>query len=120
MVVGVLKEIKEGEYRVAIVPAIVEYLARDGHTHPVYIEEGVVHYCVANMPGAVAGTSTHALTNATGRYILELTNKGWRQAISESPALAKGLNIAEGKVVLPQVAGLFGYKQYDIASFRTQ
>ena len=79
------------------------------HTHPVYIEENVVHYCVANMPGAVAGTSTHALTNVTGRHILALANKGWRQAMSDSPPLAKGLNIANGKVVLPQVAQLFGY-----------
>lgn len=79
------------------------------HTNPVYLEEGVVHYCVANMPGAVAGTSTHALTNVTGHYILDLANKGWRQALADSPPLAKGLNIAEGKVVLPQVAELFGY-----------
>jgi len=77
------------------------------HTDPVYIGEGVVHYCVANMPGAVAGTSTHALTNVTAPYVLELADKGWQSTISESPPLAKGLNTAEGKVVLPQVAELF-------------
>lgn len=80
------------------------------HSHPVYIEEGVVHYCVANMPGAVAGTSTYALTNATGRYILQLANKGWKQAMRESIMLKKGLNIALGKVTLPAVAELFGYE----------
>lgn len=79
------------------------------HTHPVFIEEGVVHYCVANMPGAVAGTSTYALTNVTTHYILDLANKGWKQALADSPVLAKGLNVAEGEVVLPQVAELFGY-----------
>ena len=80
------------------------------HSHPVFIEEGIVHYCVANMPGAVAGTSTYALTNATGRYMLQLANKGWKQALKDSPALKKGLNIALGKVTLPAVAELFGYE----------
>lgn len=79
------------------------------HANPVYLEEGVVHYCVSNMPGAVAGTSTYALTNATGRYVMELANKGWKQALRENPTLAKGLNISHGKVVLPAVAELFGY-----------
>ncbi len=79
------------------------------HTNPVYLEEGVVHYCVANMPGAVAGTSTYALTNATGRYVMALATKGWKRALDDDPTLAKGLNIAEGKVVLPAVAELFGY-----------
>lgn len=80
------------------------------HSNPVYIEEGIVHYCVANMPGAVAGTSTYALTNATGRYILQLANKGWKQALADSAALRKGLNIAYGKVTLAAVAELFGYE----------
>jgi len=80
------------------------------HAHPVFIEEGIVHYCVANMPGAVAGTSTYALTNATGRFILQLANKGWKQALKDSHALRKGLNIALGKVTLPEVAELFGYE----------
>ena len=80
------------------------------HTHPTYIEEGVVHYCVANMPGAVAGTSTYALTNVTGRYMLQLAKKGWKQALRESLVLRKGLNIAYGKVIQPAVAELFGYE----------
>jgi alanine dehydrogenase len=79
------------------------------HTDPIYMEEGIVHYCVANMPGAVAGTSTYALTNVTGRYLLQLANLGWKQAIETNPVLRKGLNIANGKVVLSEVAELFGY-----------
>ncbi len=80
------------------------------HSKPIYMEEGVVHYCVANMPGAVAGTSTYALTNATGKYMLQLASKGWKQALKESPALRKGLNIANGKITLAAVAELFGYE----------
>jgi len=80
------------------------------HTDPIYIEEGVVHYCVANMPGAVAGTSTYALTNATGRYINQLASLGWKQAVRENPAILKGLNIAFGKIYLSEIAGLFGYE----------
>ncbi len=68
-----------------------------------------MHYCVANMPGAVAGTSTYALTNVTSRYTLEIANKGWRQALRDNRALRRGLNIAYGKVILPQIAELFGY-----------
>ena len=86
------------------------------HSKPVYVEEGIVHYCVANMPGAVAGTSTYALTNATGRYILQLANKGWKQALKDSPALRKGLNIAYGKVTLAAVAEQFGYEPAPIES----
>lgn len=84
------------------------------HAQPVYMEEGVVHYCVSNMPGAVAGTSTYALTNATGRYVLQLARKGWKDAMRSNPALMRGLNIAGGKVVLPQVAELFGYQPADL------
>jgi len=80
------------------------------HTDPIYIEEGVVHYCVANMPGAVAGTSTYALTNATGRYINQLAAIGWKQAVRENPAVLKGLNIAFGRVYLSEIAELFGYE----------
>ena len=85
------------------------------HSHPVYIEEGVVHYCVANMPGAVAGTSTYALTNVTGWYVQDLADKGWKQALRESPELLKGLNIACGKVTLPAIARLFGYPETPVA-----
>ena len=78
------------------------------HSEPVYIEEGIVHYCVANIPGAVPNTSTLALTNATLRYALNLADKGWRKACQDDSSLAKGLNIVEGKVVYKAVADVFG------------
>jgi alanine dehydrogenase len=77
------------------------------HRNPTYIVEGVVHYCVTNMPGAVAGTSTYALTNVTLPYVRQLANLGWRRALSESQPLRHGLNLAEGKVVLPALAELY-------------
>ena len=79
------------------------------HSHPTYIVEGVVHYCVANMPGAVAGTSTFALTNETLPYARQIANKGWKAALRENKALASGLNIAGGKVSLLDIAEQFGY-----------
>ena len=77
------------------------------HEDPIYIIDGIVHYCVANMPGAVPYTSTIALTNATLEYALELANKGWRTACSENMALKKGLNVVQGKVVYSAVAEAF-------------
>ncbi len=74
------------------------------HAEPTYIEEGVVHYCVANMPGAVAATSTYALNNATLPYGLALADKGYRQALSESPNFLAGLNVCKGKVTFQAVA----------------
>ena len=78
------------------------------HSDPVFVEDGIIHYCVANIPGAVPNTSTLALTNATLRYALALADKGWQQACKDDPALAKGLNIVEGKVVFKAVADVFG------------
>lgn len=78
------------------------------HSAPVYIEEGIVHYCVANIPGAVPNTSTLALTNATLKYAVALADKGWQQACKDDAALAKGLNIVEGKVTFKPVADLYG------------
>lgn len=74
------------------------------HKDPVYLKHGVVHYSVANMPGAVARTSTFALANATLPYALELANKGWRQAVQENPALAEGVNTVDGRITYPAVA----------------
>ncbi|MEN6414690.1 MAG: alanine dehydrogenase [Veillonellales bacterium] len=74
------------------------------HSDPVYIKYGVVHYSVANMPGAFARTSTLALTNATLSYALDIANKGWRQALLDDPGLAKGLNVYDGKVTFKGVA----------------
>jgi alanine dehydrogenase len=84
------------------------------HSEPVYIEEGVVHYCVTNMPGAVAGTSTYALTNVTLPYALEIANKGYRKAIKENKALARGVNIINGKVTCRAVAETLGIRYYTI------
>ncbi|MBR1409621.1 MAG: alanine dehydrogenase [Prevotella sp.] len=77
------------------------------HSDPVYIEDGIVHYCVANIPGAVPNTSTLALTNATLRYAIALADKGWQRACKDDAALAKGLNIVGGKVVFKAVADVF-------------
>ena len=78
------------------------------HSDPVYTEQGIVHYCVANIPGAVPNTSTLALTNATLRYAIALADKGWQKACEDDPALAKGLNIVEGRVTYKAVADVFG------------
>ena len=78
------------------------------HTDPIFIEDGIVHYCVANIPGAVPNTSTLALTNATLKYALALADKGWKQACKDDAALAKGLNIVEGKITFKAVADAFG------------
>lgn len=74
------------------------------HSDPVYIKHGVVHYSVANIPGAVARTSTFALTNVTIPYALEVASKGWRKAIVDNSALAKGVNLVEGKITYKAVA----------------
>ncbi len=74
------------------------------HSNPTYTIDGIIHYAVANIPGAVPRTSTLALTNATLPYAIRLADKGWRQACKEDKALALGVNIVEGKVVLPAVA----------------
>jgi len=77
------------------------------HENPVYVEENVLHYCVANMPGAVPQTSTRALTQATLPYALSIANKGWEKACAENPALAKGLNIRAGKILHKGVSEAF-------------
>lgn len=77
------------------------------HENPVFVIDDVLHYCVANMPGAVPFTSTLALTNATLPYVLQLANKGWRKACEDNPVLKKGLNIVEGRVVYQEVAEAF-------------
>jgi alanine dehydrogenase len=74
------------------------------HSKPTYVEEGVVHYCVANMPGAVARTSTFALNNATLPYVLALADKGYRQALADDPHLLRGLNVHRGEVTYEAVA----------------
>mgnify|MGYP004450435805 CR=1 FL=1 len=78
------------------------------HSEPVYEIDGIVHYAVANIPGAVPNTSTMALTNATLRYAVALADKGWRKACKDDPALREGLNVVEGKVTYQAVADVFG------------
>jgi len=86
------------------------------HENPTYIIDDVVHYCVANMPGAVPYTSTLALTNATLPYAIKLAGNGWKKAAQESQDLRKGLNVINGKVVYKAVADAFGLPYTDIAS----
>lgn len=85
------------------------------HRDPIYHVDGIVHYCVANMPGAVATTSTYALTNATLPYILKLSQNGLG-ALSSDPGFLKGLNVAQGKVTYKAVADQFGYEHVDPTS----
>ena len=83
------------------------------HADPVYVVDGVTHYCVANMPGAVPRTSTYALNNATLPFVLALAAKGWRKALADDPHLRNGLNVANGKVTCKPVADVLGYKFVD-------
>ncbi len=86
------------------------------HSDPVYEVDGIVHYCVANIPGAVPNTSTLALTNATLKYAVALADKGWRQACKDDEALRKGLNIVGGKVTFKAVADVWNmpYEPIDL------
>ncbi|HCA04086.1 MAG TPA: alanine dehydrogenase [Halomonas campaniensis] len=86
------------------------------HAEPTYIVDGIVHYCVANMPGAVARTSTLGLTNATLPFVLALADKGWQQALKDDPHFLTGLNVHNGQVTYQAVADAFGLKSIDPAS----
>jgi alanine dehydrogenase len=78
------------------------------HSDPVYVVDGVTHYCVANMPGAVPITSTKALTNATLPYVEAIANNGLAAAVDADPALAKGVNVINGKLTYEAVAEAHG------------
>ncbi len=78
------------------------------HSEPVYMLDGIVHYAVANIPGAVPNTSTIALTNATLRYVVALADKGWQQACCDDAALARGVNMVDGKCTYEAVAKVWG------------
>jgi alanine dehydrogenase len=82
------------------------------HSNPIYISDGVVHYCVTNMPGVVPHTSTYALTNATLPYALDIADHGLLQACARSGALRLGLNTYAGKLVHPAVAESLGMKPH--------
>ncbi|WP_029040745.1 alanine dehydrogenase [Cucumibacter marinus] len=79
------------------------------HAEPTYMVGDVVHYCVANMPGAVARTSTYALNNVTLRFAMDIANKGWKQALKDDRHLKNGLNVCDGKVTCAPVARDLGY-----------
>ena len=92
----------------------VETIKPTTHEAPTYMVDGVVHYGVANMPGAVPRTSTLALTNATFPYTRRLAKRGWRAACEADPALALGLNVVDGKVVYPGVAEAFNLHLHEL------
>ena len=87
------------------------------HIDPTFVVDGVVHYCVANMPGAVAKTSTLALTNATLPYTVQIANKGWKRAMKENNELKLGANVVNGKVTYKGVAEAFGLELAPIDTF---
>ena len=106
-----LKRMKQGAVVVDVAVdqgGCVETIRPTTHDNPIYVVDGVIHYGVANMPGAVPYTSTLALTNATFPYALTLANKGWREACRGDRSLALGLNVVQGKVTYPGVAEAFG------------
>lgn len=83
------------------------------HDDPVFVKGGIIHYCVANMPGAVPRTSTYALTNVTLPYALELANKGYKKALKENAYLAQGLNVYDGKITYKAVADAFDMDYFE-------
>ncbi len=87
------------------------------HSDPIYTVDGVIHYCVANMPGAVAKTSTLALTNATLPYAVEIANSGWRKAMQDNPEIKWGANVINGKITYQGVAEAFGLEYDPIDKF---
>jgi alanine dehydrogenase len=86
------------------------------HSHPTFEVHGSIFYCVANMPGAVPHTSTHALANATLPYMLSIAAHGWKDAVREDPALAEGVNVVDGQVVYEPVAEAHGLPYTPLAS----
>ncbi len=108
-----LKEMRPGTVLVDVAVdqgGCIETCKPTTHEDPIYTVDGVVHYCVANMPGAVPYTSTIALTNATLPYALQLANKGWKKACQDNEELKLGLNVVDGKVVYKAVAEAFNLK----------
>lgn len=114
-----LKEMRPGTVVVDVAVdqgGCIETCKPTTHENPTFIIDDVVHYCVANMPGAVPYTSTLALTNATLPYALQLANKGWKKACSDSEELKKGLNVVQGKVVYKGVAEAFNLEYTEVNS----
>jgi alanine dehydrogenase len=113
-----LKEMRPGTVVVDVAVdqgGCIETCKPTTHENPTYIIDDVVHYCVANMPGAVPYTSTLALTNATLPYAIQLANKGWKQACADNNELKVGLNVVQGKVVYKGVADAFNLEYTNVA-----
>jgi len=113
-----LKLMKDGSVIVDVAVdqgGCIETVKPTTHADPIYVVDGVIHYCVANMPGAVPRTSTLALTNATFPYAMNLANKGWKQACEDDPSLALGVNAVGGKLTYAAVAEAFGFDSVPLA-----
>jgi len=117
---AMLKEMRPGTVLVDVAVdqgGCIETCKPTTHEDPIFIIDDIVHYCVANMPGAVPYTSTLALTNATLPYAIRLADKGWQKACKEDKALKLGLNVIDGKVVYKGVADAFKLKLHDVEQF---
>jgi alanine dehydrogenase len=112
-----LKLMKQGTVLVDVAVdqgGCIETCSPTTHENPTFVIDGIVHYCVANMPGAVPYTSTLALTNATLPYAIQLANKGWKKACLENEELKKGLNVVEGKIVFKGVSDAWNLEYTDV------
>lgn len=115
-----LKEMKDGSVIVDVAidqGGCIETAKATTHADPTFVVDGVVHYCVANMPGAVARTSTIALTNATLPYALEIANKGWKKAMQENNEIKLGANVIDGQITYRAVAEAFGLDYIPVDKF---
>lgn len=115
-----LKEMKDGSVIVDVAidqGGCIETAKATTHADPTFVVEGVVHYCVANMPGAVARTSTVALTNATLPYALQIANKGWRKAMQENNEIKLGANVIDGQITYKAVAEAFDLDYVPVETF---
>ncbi|MCP3888864.1 MAG: alanine dehydrogenase, partial [Desulfobulbaceae bacterium] len=115
-----LKEMKDGSVIVDVAidqGGCIETAKATTHANPTFVVEGVVHYCVANMPGAVARTSTAALTNATLPYAVEIANKGWKKAMQENNEIKLGANVIDGQITYKAVAEAFDFDYTPVEKF---
>jgi alanine dehydrogenase len=114
---GMVKNMKKGSVMVDVAidqGGCFETSKTTTHANPIYTVDGVVHYCVTNMPGALPRTSTLALTNATLPYAIEIADKGWKRAFQENPEIRRGANVVKGKVTYKGVADAFGLEYVPI------
>jgi alanine dehydrogenase len=115
-----LKEMKDGSVIVDVAidqGGCIETAKATTHADPTFVVDGVVHYCVANMPGAVARTSTIALTNATLPYALQIANKGWKKAMQDNNEIKLGANVIDGQITYKAVAEAFGLDYIPVEKF---